>query len=170
MIRVLIFFKNLLLIYISNWLLYINNKNLLITIHYEIYKTNLVSNLIIKRRLTEMLIYNKISKLKVANINNYNDDHEENKNSVTQRTEILKTLYRKEKNNKSKKKKIKLVLEAFDNIFIDKVTNTNIHEKYSKLEEEVFENAIIHSSSSILFAIPIFSYLSKRINFFDSPQ
>ncbi|SOV79602.1 Plasmodium exported protein, unknown function [Plasmodium sp. gorilla clade G3] len=206
MSRILFSLKNLLLIYLSNLLLYINNKHLLSIIHYEIYNGILASNFIIKRRLTEMSIYNKSSQLKISNINNYNDDHEENKNSLTQKTEILKTLNRYENNNKLKKrrnynitkkretledllneydeemkeinktkkksffKRAKLVLEAFDNIFIDKVTDTNIHEKYSELEEEVFENAVILSSSSMLFAIPIFSYLCKRINFFDSPQ
>ncbi|ETW17277.1 hypothetical protein PFNF135_04370 [Plasmodium falciparum NF135/5.C10] len=206
MSRVLNFFKNLLLIYISNCLLYINNKHLLSIMHYEMYNTKLVSNLIIKRRLSETLMYNKRSQLKVSNINNYNDDHEENKNSLTEKKEMLKTSNRNENNRKSKKrrnydvtkkketledllkeydeemkeikkkkkksffKRAKLVLEALDNIFIDKVTDTNIHEEYSELEEEVFENAIILSSSSMIFAIPIFSYICKRINFFDSPQ
>ncbi|ETW47894.1 hypothetical protein C923_04280 [Plasmodium falciparum UGT5.1] len=180
MSRVLNFFKNLLLIYISNCLLYINNKHLLSIMHYEMYNTKLVSNLIIKRRLSETLMYNKRSQLKVSNINNYNDDHEENKNSLTEKKEMLKTSNRNENNRKSKKRRnydvtkkketAKLVLEALDNIFIDKVTDTNIHEEYSELEEEVFENAIILSSSSMIFAIPIFSYICKRINFFDSPQ
>ncbi|ETW29735.1 hypothetical protein PFFCH_02836 [Plasmodium falciparum FCH/4] len=73
--------------------------------HYEMYNTKLVSNLIIKRRLSETLMYNKRSQLKVSNINNYNDDHEENKNSLTEKKEMLKTSNRNENNRKSKKRR-----------------------------------------------------------------
>ncbi|CDO63203.1 Plasmodium exported protein (hyp6), unknown function [Plasmodium reichenowi] len=164
----------------------------------------MVSSLVIKRTLTEMLIYNSKSQLKVSQINKNTHDNEKNKISSRQ-TEWLRTsknesinndsentnnynIIKKEEtledllkeydeemkeinNNKKKKffKRSKLVLEAFDNIFIDKVIDANIQNKESQLEEEVFENAII-LSNSMIFAIPIFAYLFKRINFFHSPQ
>lgn len=173
--------------------------------HYEMYNTKLVSNLIIKRRLSETLMYNKRSQLKVSNINNYNDDHEENKNSLTEKKEMLKTSNRNENNRKSKKrrnydvtkkketledllkeydeemkeiknnnkktffKRAKLVLEAIDNIFIDKVIDSNIQDRKSGLKEDIIDNAVI-LCGSMIFTIPIFSYLLKRINFFRLPK
>ncbi|ETW51057.1 hypothetical protein PFMALIP_00902 [Plasmodium falciparum MaliPS096_E11] len=165
----------------------------------------MVSSLVIKRTLTEMLIYNSKSQLKDSQINKNTHDNEKNKISspqtellrtsknesnnnnsentnnynITKREETLEDLLKeydedmKEINNNNKKKtffkKAKLVLEAFDNIFIDKLIDANIQKKQSQLEEEVFENAIVLSNSMIL-AIPIFAYLFKRINFFHSPQ
>ncbi|KYN93213.1 exported protein (hyp6) [Plasmodium gaboni] len=80
-------------------------------------------------------------------------------------------------NNKTFFKKAKHVLEAFDNIFIDKVIdsnifidkviNSNIQNKQSDLKEDVMANAVILCGSPIL-AIPILSYFCKRINFFHS--
>ncbi|SOV24750.1 Plasmodium exported protein (hyp6), unknown function [Plasmodium sp. DRC-Itaito] len=107
------------------------------------------------------------------NISEYNNNY-----NITTREETLEDLLNeydeemREINNNNKKtffKKAKLVLEAFDNIFIDKVINSNIQNKQSDLKEDVMANAVILYSSPIL-AIPILSYFCKRINFFHSPQ
>ncbi|SOV20285.1 Plasmodium exported protein (hyp6), unknown function [Plasmodium sp. gorilla clade G2] len=202
--KVLILFKYLLFIYFFNLSLSINNKNFLNIINYKIYNFNMVPGLIIKRTLTEMLMHNNKSQIKVSQINNNIDDYEENKISSSQ-TGLIKTSKKKSKKNKSKNtknynitkkeetledllseydedmreinnnkkktffKRAKLVLEAFDNIFIDKVIDTNIQNKHSDLEDDVIDNAIILSGSPIL-AIPIYSYFCKRMNFFHSPQ
>ncbi|KOB63524.1 hypothetical protein PFHG_05315 [Plasmodium falciparum HB3] len=205
MSKVLIFFTNFLLIYLSNFPLYINNEHLINIINYEIYNFNMVSSLVIKRTLTEMLIYNSKSQLKDSQINKNTHDNEKNKISspqtellrtsknesnnnnsentnnynITKREETLEDLLKeydedmKEINNNNKKKtffkKAKLVLEAFDNIFIDKLIDANIHNKKSELKEDVIDNSVALCGSLIL-AIPIFSYFCKRINFFHSPQ
>nr|SPJ13269.1 Plasmodium exported protein (hyp6), unknown function [Plasmodium sp. DRC-Itaito] len=204
MSKVLIFFKNFLLIYLSYLPLYINNEHLINIINYEIYTFNMVSSLITKRILTEMLICNSKSQLKVSQKNNNTHLYEKNKTSSSQ-TGLLKTsknesnnndsentnsynITKKEKtledllkeyddemreinknNKKSFFKRGKLVLEAFDNIFIDKVIDENIHNKKSELKEHVIANSVILYGSSIL-AIPILSYFCKRINFFHSPK
>ncbi|SOV76608.1 Plasmodium exported protein (hyp6), unknown function [Plasmodium reichenowi] len=204
MSKVLIFFTNLLLIYLSNFPLYINNEHLRNIINYKIYNYNMVSSLVIKRTLTEMLIYNSKSQLKVSQINKNTHDNEKNKISsrqtellrtsknepknndsentnnynITKKEETLEDLLKeydkemKEINNNNKKKffkRSKLVLEAFDNIFIDKVIDSDIHNKKSELKEDVVDNAVTLCGSLIL-AIPVLSYFFKRINFFHSPQ
>ncbi|SCQ12669.1 Plasmodium exported protein (hyp6), unknown function [Plasmodium sp.] len=176
----------------------------MIIIHYEIYNNNIVSNLITKRKLNEMLRYNNKSQLNISHVNNNTDVFEkhrkfsslkqflktsktepnniksenDNNYNINNKEETLEDLLKeydeemKEINEKKKKtffKRAKLVLEAFDNILIDKVIDTNIREKYSELEEEVFDNALI-LSNTMIFAIPIFSYLFKRINFYDLPK
>ncbi|EUR78350.1 hypothetical protein PFBG_00864 [Plasmodium falciparum 7G8] len=198
----------------------------------------MVSSLVIKRTLTEMLIYNSKSQLKVSQINKNTHDNEKNKISspqtqllrtsknesnnnnsentnnynitkreetfedllneydedmkeinnnnsenannynITKREETLEDLLNeydeemKEINNNKKKtffKKAKLVLQAFDNIFIDKVIDSNIQHKKSELKEDVIDNAAILCNVAIL-GIPVVSYFCKRINFFHSPQ
>ncbi|SOV20173.1 Plasmodium exported protein (hyp6), unknown function [Plasmodium sp. gorilla clade G2] len=204
MSNILTFLKNLLLIYFFNFPLYINNEHLLSIIHNEMFNFNMVSTLIMKRTLTEMLRYNNKSQLNVSHINNNGDEYEENKISSSQ-TKLLKHSTEESNNNKSKNtnsdnitkkeetledllneydeemneinnykkkpflKRAKLVLEAFDNIFVDKIVDTNIQNKQSELKDDVIDNAVIISAAPIL-AIPILSYFCKRINFFHSPQ
>ncbi|KOB62933.1 hypothetical protein PFHG_04584 [Plasmodium falciparum HB3] len=71
----------------------------------------------------------------------------------------------KNNNKKTFFKRAKLVLEAIDNIFIDKVIDSNIQDRKSGLKEDIIDNAVI-LCGSMIFTIPIFSYLLKRINFF----
>ncbi|ETW51636.1 hypothetical protein PFMALIP_00368 [Plasmodium falciparum MaliPS096_E11] len=163
----------------------------------------MVPNLILKRTLNEMLMYNNKSQLNVSHINNYNHDYENSEISLNQ-TVLLKTSKKESSNNSentnnyniikreetledllneydeemkeiknnNKKtffKRAKLVLEAIDNIFIDKVIDSNIQDRKSGLKEDIIDNAVI-LCGSMIFTIPIFSYLLKRINFFRLPK
>ncbi|SOV74256.1 Plasmodium exported protein (hyp6), unknown, putative [Plasmodium sp. gorilla clade G3] len=164
----------------------------------------MVPYLIIKRTLTEMIMYNNNSQLNVPKINNNTDEYEENgiftslkqflktskkepnnrksennnNYNITKKEETLEDLLKeyqeemKEINKRKKKsffKRAKLVLEVFDNIFIDKVIDSNIQNKQSELKEDVIDNSVILCASPIL-AIPIISYFCKRMDFFDLPK
>lgn len=115
--------------------------------------------------------------LKTSKKESSNNSENTNNYNITKREETLEDLLKeydedmKEINNNNKKKtffkKAKLVLEAFDNIFIDKLIDANIHNKKSEIKEDVIDNAVILCGSLIL-TIPVLSYFCKRINFFHS--
>ncbi|SOV20230.1 Plasmodium exported protein (hyp6), unknown, putative [Plasmodium gaboni] len=107
------------------------------------------------------------------NISEYNNNY-----NITTREETLEDLLNeydeemREINNNKKKpffKRAKLLLKAFDNIFIDKVIDSNIQNKQSDLKDDVMANAVILGASTVLL-IPVLSYFCKRINFFHSPK
>ncbi|SOV20062.1 Plasmodium exported protein (hyp6), unknown function [Plasmodium sp. gorilla clade G2] len=153
-----------------NEMLRYNNRSQLKFSHIN-NNTDYCEEYIISSSETELLETSK----KKSNDNTSEDDNNYN---ITTREETLEDLLNeydeemREINNNKKKtffKRAKLLWKAFDNIFIDKIIDTNIQNKQSELEEDIFQNAVILSSSPI-FAIPILSYFCKRINFFHSPQ
>ncbi|SCQ12576.1 Plasmodium exported protein (hyp6), unknown, putative [Plasmodium sp.] len=129
-------------------------------------------------------VENKISSsqtqfLKSSKKNSNNSKSENNNNYIiTKKEETLEDLLKEyhedmiEINNKKEKtffKRAKLVLEVFDNIFIDKVIDSKIQNKQSELKEDIIDNSVILCASAIL-AIPIISYFSKRMDFFKLPN
>ncbi|KNC37028.1 hypothetical protein PFLG_01952, partial [Plasmodium falciparum RAJ116] len=103
------------------------------------------------------------------NTNNYNiiKSEETLEDLLNEYDEEMKEI--KNNNKKTFFKRAKLVLEAIDNIFIDKVIDSNIQDRKSGLKEDIIDNAVI-LCDSMIFTIPIFSYLLKRINFFRLPK
>ncbi|ETW38864.1 hypothetical protein C923_00386 [Plasmodium falciparum UGT5.1] len=138
----------------------------------------MVPNLILKRTLNEMLILNQTELLKTSKKESSNNSENTNNYNIIKSEETLEDLLNeydeemKEIKNNNKKtffKRAKLVLEAIDNIFIDKVIDSNIQDRKSGLKEDIIDNAVI-LCDSMIFTIPIFSYLLKRINFFRLPK
>ncbi|ETW20802.1 hypothetical protein PFFVO_00357 [Plasmodium falciparum Vietnam Oak-Knoll (FVO)] len=138
----------------------------------------MVPNLILKRTLNEMLILNQTELLKTSKKESSNNSENTNNYNIIKSEETLEDLLNeydeemKEIKNNNKKtffKRAKLVLEAIDNIFIDKVIDSNIQDRKSGLKEDIIDNAVI-LCGSMIFTIPIFSYLLKRINFFRLPK
>ncbi|KNG78313.1 hypothetical protein PFMG_04397 [Plasmodium falciparum IGH-CR14] len=90
--------------------------------------------------------------LKTSKKESSNNSENTNNYNIIKREETLEDLLNeydeemKEIKNNNKKtffKRAKLVLEAIDNIFIDKVIDSNIQDRKSGLKEDIIDNAII---------------------------
>ncbi|SOV21211.1 Plasmodium exported protein, unknown function [Plasmodium sp. DRC-Itaito] len=153
-----------------NEMLRYNNRSQLKVSHINNKTDDYEENIIISSQ-TELLETSK--KQSNDNISEYDNNY-----NITTREETLEDLLNeydeemREINNNKKKpffKRAKLLCKAFDNIFIDKVIDSNIQNKQSDLKEDVIDNAVILGASTVLL-IPVLSYFCKRINFFHSPQ
>ncbi|KYO02933.1 exported protein (hyp6) [Plasmodium gaboni] len=153
-----------------NEMLRYNNRSQLKVSHINNKTDDYEENIIISSQ-TELLETSK--KQSNDNISEYDNNY-----NITTREETLEDLLNeydeemREINNNKKKpffKRAKLLCKAFDNIFIDKVVDSNIQNKQSDLKEDVIDNAVILGASTVLL-IPVLTYFCKRINFFHSPQ
>ncbi|SOS76383.1 Plasmodium exported protein, unknown function [Plasmodium sp. gorilla clade G1] len=160
---------NLILKRTLNEMLMYNNKSQLNVSHINNYNHDYEDSEISLNQTELLKTSKKESSNNSENTNNYNiiKSEETLEDLLNEYDEEMKEI--KNNNKKTFFKRAKLVLEAIDNIFIDKVIDSNIQDRKSGLKEDIIDNAVI-LCGSMIFTIPIFSYLLKRINFFRLPK
>ncbi|CZU00467.1 hypothetical protein CYL21_2636 [Plasmodium falciparum NF54] len=109
-------------------------------------------------------------------INNLNTDSQSHNNISTENNNLESLLGEyheemKEINKRNEKpffKRALYLMDCFDNIYIDKLIDQNVHNKSSPIAQHVTENSVFLSHAcSIFTAIPIITYIVKRFDYLE---
>ncbi|KYN94421.1 exported protein (hyp6) [Plasmodium reichenowi] len=109
-------------------------------------------------------------------INNLNTHFQSHNNISTENDNVESLLGEnheemKEINKRNEKTFFKsdlYLIDCLDNIYIDKLIDQNVHNKFSPIAEHVMENSVFLSHTcSIFTVIPILTYIIKRFDFLE---